>query len=83
MAVGNDGALDRPHRIDMKATGLAAQAGGSWQQDVLRAHLGYIGRDFRVSCAGLTRASIIRKDRFPDGLLGHLGVDALRAFARQ
>ena len=39
MAVGDHGALDRPHRIDMEAAGLAAQAGGSWQQDVLRTHV--------------------------------------------
>ena len=43
MAVGDHGTLDRPHRVDMEAAGLAAQAGSSWQQDVLRAHLGYIG----------------------------------------
>ena len=44
MAVGDHGALDRPHRIDMKAAGLAAQAGGNGHQDVLRTHLRYIGR---------------------------------------
>ncbi len=44
MAVGNDGALDRPHRIDMEAAGFAAQAGGDGHQDVLRTHFGYIGR---------------------------------------
>ena len=44
MAVGNDRALDRPHRIDVKSAGLAAQAGGHRHQDVLRAHVGYIGR---------------------------------------
>ena len=44
MAVGDHGALDRPHRIDMEAAGLAAQAGGDRHQDVLRTHLGYIGR---------------------------------------
>ena len=43
MAVGDHGALDRPHRIDMEAAGLAAQAGGNGHQDVLRTHLGYIG----------------------------------------
>jgi hypothetical protein len=42
MAVGDHGALDRPHRIDMKAAGLAAQTGGDGHQDVLRAHPGYI-----------------------------------------
>ena len=44
MAVGDDSALDRPHRVDMKAAGLAAQAGGNGHQDVLRAHVRYIGR---------------------------------------
>src|SRR4051794_35811716 len=43
MAVGDNGALDRANRIDMKAAGLAAKAGGNWQQDVLRAHASYIG----------------------------------------
>ena len=28
MAVGDHGALDGPHRIDMKAAGLAGEAGG-------------------------------------------------------
>ena len=42
MAVGDHGALDRAHRIDMEAAGLAAQAGGDGHQDVLRAHVGYI-----------------------------------------
>ena len=40
MAVGDHGPLDRPHRIDVEAAGLAAQAGGDRHQDVLRAHLG-------------------------------------------
>ena len=31
------------HRVDMKATGLAAQAGGNRHQDILRTHLRYIG----------------------------------------
>ncbi len=44
MAVGDHGALDRPHRIDMKAAGLAAQSGGNGHQDVLRTHPGYIVR---------------------------------------
>ena len=44
MAMGDHGALDRPHRIDMKAAGLAAQAGGDGHQDVLRTHLVYIVR---------------------------------------
>src|ERR1700751_4216555 len=43
MAVGDNGALDRANRIDMKAAGLAAKAGGNWQQDVVRTHAGYIG----------------------------------------
>ena len=43
MTVGNDRALDRPHRIDMKAAGLATQAGSDGHQDVLRTHPGYIG----------------------------------------
>lgn len=44
MTMGDHGALDRPHRVDMKTAGLAAQAGSSWQQDVLRTHVGYIVR---------------------------------------
>ena len=43
MAVGNQRALDRPHRIDMEAARLAAQAGRLGRQDVLRAHVVYIG----------------------------------------
>jgi hypothetical protein len=43
MAMGDHGTLDRPHRIDMEAAGLAAQAGGLRRQDVLRAHVVYIG----------------------------------------
>ena len=43
MAMGNHGALDRAHRVDMKAARLAAQAGGSGEQDVLRTHAVYIG----------------------------------------
>ena len=56
MAMGDHGPLDRPHRVDMEAAGLAAQAGGNGHQDVLRTHLGYIGRsigDFYPSCAAL------------------------------
>src|SRR5882757_3918887 len=48
MAVGNDGALDGSNRVDMEATRLAAQAGGSWQQEVLRTHWGNIGRLARI-----------------------------------
>jgi hypothetical protein len=48
MAVGDDGAFDRPNRIDMKAARLAAQAGSSWQQEVLRTHVRYIGRLARI-----------------------------------
>ena len=44
MAVGDDGALDRPHRIDVEAAGLAGQAGSHRHQDVLRTHFRYIGR---------------------------------------
>ncbi len=43
MPVGDHGTLDGAHRVDMETARLAAQAGGSWQQDVLRTHLGYIG----------------------------------------
>ena len=39
MAVGDHGPLDRPHRIDMETARLAAQAGGSGHQDVLRTHI--------------------------------------------
>ena len=44
MAVRNHGALDGPYGIDMKAAGLAAQAGGHRHQDVLWTHVGYIVR---------------------------------------
>ena len=44
MAMGDDGALDRPHRIDVEAAGFAAQAGSHRHQDVLRTHGGNIGR---------------------------------------
>ena len=56
MAVGDHGALDRPHRIDVEAAGLAAQAGGQRHQDVLRAHPGYIvwQRGLHSSSAALT-----------------------------
>jgi hypothetical protein len=43
MAVGNDCALDRADRVDVEAARLAAEAGGSGDQDVLRTHAGYIG----------------------------------------
>src|SRR5688572_12229406 len=42
MAVRDHGPLHGPHRVDVEAAGLAAQAGRSWQQDVLRAHVRYI-----------------------------------------
>ena len=38
MAVGDHGPLDGADRVDMEAAGFAAQAGSSWQQDVLRTH---------------------------------------------
>ena len=44
MAMGDHSALDGPHRVDVEAAGLAAQAGSNWQQDVLRAHVANIGR---------------------------------------
>jgi hypothetical protein len=40
--MGNDRPLNRAYRIDMKAAGLAAQAGGHGHQNVLRAHLDII-----------------------------------------
>ena len=43
MAVGNHGALHRAHRIDVEAARLAAEAGGSGDQDILRTHAFYIG----------------------------------------
>ena len=43
MAMRDHGALDRAHRVDMEAAGLAAQAGGNGHQDVLRAHAFHIG----------------------------------------
>ncbi len=51
-----------PHRVDMEAAGLAAEAGGNGHQDVLRAHARLYRRsvvEFYPSCAGLTRASIL------------------------
>ncbi len=44
MAVRDHRPLDRPHRVDMEAARLAAEAGSSGDQDVVWAHLGYIGR---------------------------------------
>jgi hypothetical protein len=43
MAVRNHGALDRADRVDMEAARLAAKAGGSGDQDVLRTHAFHIG----------------------------------------
>ena len=43
MTVGDHGPLDRAHRIDVEAAGLAAQTGGNWQQDVLGTHGVHIG----------------------------------------
>src|SRR4029079_16955589 len=62
MAVRDHGPLDRAHRVDMEAAGLAAKTGGNRHQDVLRAHAGLYRRssvEFSPSCAGLTRASIL------------------------
>src|SRR5438046_3647648 len=59
MAVRDHRPLDRPHRVDMEAAWLAAQAGGNGHQDVLRAHAGLYRRscvEFYPLCAGLTRA---------------------------
>lgn len=62
MAVGDQRPLDRPHRVDMKAAGLAAEAGGDEHQDVLRAllryHLRYIvAPDVRWSLVSPARLS--------------------------
>jgi hypothetical protein len=43
MAVRDHRPLDRPHRVDMEAARLAAEAGGNGHQDILRAHAFYIG----------------------------------------
>jgi hypothetical protein len=43
MAMGDHGALHGADRVDMEIARLATKTGGSWQQDVLRTHLGYIG----------------------------------------
>jgi predicted TPR repeat methyltransferase len=43
MAVGDHGALDGARGVDMEAARLAAKAGGDRHQDVLRAHVRYIG----------------------------------------
>ena len=42
MAMSDQRPLHRPHRVDIKAAGLAAQAGGDRHQDVLRTHVRYI-----------------------------------------
>src|SRR6267378_7948240 len=47
MAVGDHGALDGAHRIDVEAARLAAQPRGDGHQDVLRTHLGL----YRAPCA--------------------------------
>ena len=44
MAVRDQRPFHRPHRIDVKAAGLAAQACGGRHQDVLGAHAANIGR---------------------------------------
>ena len=44
MAMGDYGAFDCTDRINVEIAGLATKTGGSWQQDVLRTHLGYIVR---------------------------------------
>ena len=61
MAMRDHRALDRPHRIDMKAAGLAAQAGGDRHQDVLRAHLRLYSSatDVRI-CQGSTTVDQIQ-----------------------
>src|SRR5262245_51111725 len=64
MAMGDDRALDRADGIDMEATRLAAETGGSWQQDVLGTHPAYIGNVaamFSRLTRPLTRAFISRK----------------------
>jgi hypothetical protein len=38
VAVGDDGAFDRPCGIDVETAGFAAQAGRDRRQKVLRAH---------------------------------------------
>jgi hypothetical protein len=43
MAMGDHGAFDGSNRVDVEAARLATKTGGSWQQDVLRTHPGYIG----------------------------------------
>ena len=43
MAMGDQGALHGANRVDMEAARLATKTGGSWQQDVLRTHVRYIG----------------------------------------
>src|SRR5271165_6163547 len=43
MAMGDQGPLHGADRIDVKAAGLAAETGGSWQQEVLRTHFCHIG----------------------------------------
>ncbi len=56
MPVGDDRALDGADRIDVKAARPAAQAGGSWQQDVLRTHFSHIGCG-AASFESVTRAA--------------------------
>jgi hypothetical protein len=65
VAVGDDRAIDGPHRIDMETAGLAAQSRGNGHQDILRAHTGYIsGRESHSSLA----PDDIREQRKSPGL---------------
>jgi hypothetical protein len=44
VSMGDEGARNRPHRVDMKVAGLAAQPFRLPGENILRAHLRYIGR---------------------------------------
>jgi hypothetical protein len=44
MAVGDHGTLHWAYRIDVETAGPATQPGSNGHQDVLWAHVGYIGR---------------------------------------
>src|SRR5258708_31632666 len=49
MTMGDHGPLDRPHRVDMEAAGLAAKAGGDGDQEGLPAHFWYISPPCPIS----------------------------------
>ena len=53
VGVGDQGALHRPHRIDVKIAEPATKAGCCWGEKLLRTHDAYIGR---IACSDTVRA---------------------------